>query len=130
MKSEFFRYFVVSTAALLADFIVFSFGIRLLNIPWPLSATCGFIIGVLVAYFLSVRFVFSRRKLRAAPLRELLVFSAVGLAGLALTQITLWIGIELLQFNPEFSKICAAGFTFVFNFLVRKFILFSGTDDQ
>lgn len=130
MKSEFFRYFVVSAAALLADFIVFSFGIRLLNIPWPLSATCGFIIGVLVAYFLSVRFVFSRRKLRAAPLRELLVFSAVGLAGLALTQITLWIGIELLQFNPEFSKICAAGFTFVFNFLVRKFILFSGTDDQ
>ena len=130
MKSEFFRYFVVSTAALLADFIVFSFGIRLLNIPWPLSATCGFIIGVLVAYFLSVRFVFSRRKLRAAPLRELLVFSAVGLAGLALTQITLWIGIELLQFNPEFSKVCAAGFTFIFNFLVRKFVLFSSTKDQ
>lgn len=130
MKSEFFRYFLVSAAALLADFTVFSFGIRLLDIPWPVSATCGFIIGVLVAYFLSVRFVFSSRKFRKAPLKELLVFSVVGLAGLALTQLILWIGIELLQFNPEFSKICAAGFTFIFNFLVRKFMLFSSTEDQ
>lgn len=130
MKSEFFRYFFVSVAALAADFFTFSFGIRVLNISWPLSATLGFVLGVLVAYFLSVRFVFASRKLRKTPLKELLIFSAVGLAGLSLTQLTLWIGIELLQFNPEFSKICAAGFTFFFNFLVRKLMLFSSSSGQ
>ena len=130
MKSEFYRYFFVSAIALAADFFTFSLGIRVFNIPWPFAATCGFIFGVLVAYFLSVQFVFASRKLRKAPLKELLIFSAVGLAGLSLTQLTLWIGIELLQFNPEFSKICAAGFTFFFNFMARKLMLFSSSGGQ
>lgn len=127
MTSEFFRYFLVSALALLVDLLAFSFGIRILGVPWQLSAACGFILGVLIAYLLSVRFVFSSRKLRKAPLKELLVFAAVGLAGLGVTQIILWIGIELLQFNPEFSKICAAGLTFLFNFLARKLTLFSSS---
>ena len=125
MKSEIFRYFFVSGGAFLADFFAFSLGIRFLNISWPVAATFGFVIGVLIAYFLSIRFVFSNRKLRKAPLRELLVFLAVGLGGLVITQFTLFIGIDLLQFNPEFSKICAAIFTFIFNFLFRKLLLFS-----
>ena len=130
MKSEFFRYFFVSGIALFADFFVFSLSIRLLGISWPLSATIGFIFGVLVAYYLSIRFVFRKRKLGKAPKKELFIFAGVGLAGLVLTQLILWIGIELLQINQEFSKIIAAGFTFLFNFFIRKFVLFSTSNDR
>lgn len=125
MKFEFFRYFSVSLVALIADFIVFSFGIRVIGIPWFFSATAGFIFGVSVAYYLSIRYVFSKRKMRASPSLEFVIFLTVGISGLLVTQLTLWIGIEELRWKPELAKLIAAGFTFVFNFLIRKIALFN-----
>ncbi|MDD5395597.1 MAG: GtrA family protein [Thiothrix sp.] len=124
-RSEFLRYFVVSLIALSLDLGAFSASLRLFGLPWVAAATIGFVVGLLVAYILSVCFVFAKRKLRQAPLAELLAFSLVGLGGLGVTQIVLWIGIERLQINPELSKLCAAGFTFIFNFVVRKLMLFN-----
>ena len=124
-RAEFFRYFVVSAAAFIVDFLIFSCGIRIFGLPWPISATLGFVFGVSTAYVLSIRFVFANRKMRRMPLSEFLAFLSVGLAGLVVTQLTLGIAIEWLQYNPEISKIFAAGFTFLFNFLVRKLVLFN-----
>ena len=118
---EFFRYLLASVVALGIDLAFFSFGIRVLGFSWPIAAALGFILGVCTAYFLSIRFVFAKRKFRRAPLGEFLAFLSVGFIGLGLTQLTLWIGIELLNFNPELSKLLAAGFTFFSNFFVRKF---------
>lgn len=123
--SEFSRYFLVSAIAFIVDFLFFSFGIRLAGLMWPIAAAIGFFFGVLTAYFLSIRFVFSRRKMHDSPFGEFVAFFSVGLAGLGVTQLTLWVGIEWLKFNPEISKILAAGFTFLFNFLVRKLALFN-----
>ena len=55
----------------------------------------------------------------------MITFSVVGLGGLLVTQLVLWVGIELMGSNPEVSKVSAAGFTFLFNFMVRKLLLFS-----
>ena len=104
--------------------MIFSISLRVLYLPWAASATFGFLGGVLVAYFLSIRFVFGNRNLRNKPATELLTFSTVGLGGLLVTQLVLWVGIELMGSNPEISKVSAAGFTFLFNFMVRKLLLF------
>lgn len=125
--SEFFRYLAVSLIAFVLDVAVFSAGIRLIELSWAMAATLGFVVGVLAAYTLSVRFVFYSRKLRQAPLAEMLTFSLVGLCGLTVTQVILWVGIERWLFNPETSKFCAAGVTLLFNFFVRKFVLFNAT---
>jgi len=111
--------------AFVLDLAAFSTSLRLIGWPWAVAATLGFVVGVLVAYILSVRFVFANRKLRQAPLAEMLTFSMVGLGGLVVTQLVLWVGIERFKFNPEISKFCAAGITFLFNFVVRKLVLFS-----
>ena len=119
-NSEFFRYFAVSLLAFVLDLGVFSASLRIFGLTWAAAATLGFLVGLLVAYVLSVRFVFKKRRLRQAPLVELLTFSLVGLGGLGVTQLALWIGIERLNANPEISKFCAAGVTFIFNTLVPK----------
>lgn len=124
-RFEFFRYFLASFAALAIDFIAFSIGLRFFEIPWPISATIGFILGVAAAYFLSIRFVFRSRILKTSPAMEFAIFLGVGIGGLLVTQLTLWVGVELLGGNPELSKIFAAGFTFIFNFLVRRATLFT-----
>jgi|GEM_PF-470417 len=128
--SEFLRYFFVSLAAFGLDLSAFSLSLRVLGLPWAASATIGFVVGVLIAYVLSIRFVFAGRKLRKTPVMELLTFALVGVGGLGLTQLVLWVGIERLDINPEVSKISAAGFTFLFNFLVRKLMLFSASSNS
>lgn len=122
---EFFRYLLASFIALGVDLAFFSVGIRAIGLSWPVAAALGFFLGVCTAYFLSIRFVFLKRKFSRAPLGEFLVFFTVGVIGLGLTQLILWIGIELLKLNPEVSKLAAASVTFFFNFVVRKIALFS-----
>ncbi|NWG31095.1 MAG: GtrA family protein [Rhodocyclaceae bacterium] len=124
VAKEFMRYLAVSALALAVDLGLFSFLMRVASFPWMLAATIGFIAGVGVAYWLSIRIVFRARRLAHAPGKELLAFALIGVAGLALTQLVLWVGIEQFHANPELTKLFAAGFTFLANFGLRKFVLF------
>src|ERR1035437_2427723 len=54
-ESEFVGYFFVSFAAFVLDLSLFSVGLRVLHMPWAASATFVFVVGVLIAYFLSIR---------------------------------------------------------------------------
>lgn len=121
---EFLGYFAVSLLALAVDFGLFSFCLRMLRLPWFHAATLGFTAGVLLAYWLSVRLVFVERRLQRSPRVELASFILVGVAGLGVTQGVLWCGIDLLGLVPEWCKLAAAGFTFIFNFGIRKLMLF------
>lgn len=121
---EFFRYFFVSLVALVVDFSLYTFFIRVAGVSWFWSASIGFLVGVVVAYFLSIRFVFYERKLRGMPRVETAYFVFVGIFGLGVTQLVLWCGVDLLSQNAELSKLVAAGLTFCFNYLIRKNILF------
>lgn len=122
---ELVRYFWTSLVALAADTAIFSITLRQVGLPWPLAATVGFVCGMGVAYVLSIRYVFKHRALTAQPRRELLVFAFIGILGLGLTQLILWVTIDRLTLPPELSKLLAAGVTFFFNYFLRKLTLFS-----
>ncbi len=117
-------YFMASLAALVLDLAVFSVGMRLLDLPWSIAASLSFIAGVFLAYQLSIRWVFLQRQYRQNPQLEWVTFVAVGIVGLAITQVILWIGIEILGKNPEITRFIASGVTFVCNFFGRKLLLF------
>ena len=122
--SEFSRYFLVSLFALGVDFFCFSAGIRLLNLSWATAATIGFLGGAVVAYLLSITFVFKQRHLSRTPLVEFCYFVIIGLCGLLVTQLALFVGIETFGILPEISKVFAAVASFLFNYLLRKASLF------
>lgn len=124
LRSDVARYFVVSLAAFALDLMVLSACLRLLGLTVALAATAGFAAGVLLAYVLSTRWVFRHRIYRAAPKLELAMFVLIGLAGLGITQIVLWFGASTLGLLPELVKVAAAGMTFVFNYAIRKSLLF------
>ena len=119
---EFLRYFIASALALAVDFSVYAIGLKL-GLDWALAAAFGFCCGLWLAYTLSIRFAFRHRIVPDRRL-EFLIFFAVGLAGLALTELILWLLIERQQFAPFFSKLAAAGLVFLFNFTLRKLMLF------
>ncbi len=124
-STEFVRYFGVSVIALFVDMLLFVGGIRFFEMSWMLASTIGFVGGVAIAYHLSIHQVFDSRRMKDAPKFEFLIFAGIGLAGLALTQMLLWLFIEVLHFGAELSRLASAALSFVVNFSVRKLILFS-----
>ena len=127
VRHDLFRYFAASVLALAADLITLSLCLRVLHFSLGWSASIGFGIGALVAYLLSIRWVFRKRAFADAPAVEFLAFVGIGIAGLGITQFLLWVGVVKLHLLPEGVKLAAAVVTFAFNYLVRKTLLFAAS---
>jgi len=124
---EFIGYFFASVSALIVDFSIFIFCLHILEWGWLISSSLGFSFGILIAYLMSVGFVFKVRKYVNTPHIESAIFLMTGLLGVLLTFLILWFCIEILFWSPETSKIASSGFTFISNFAVRKYLLFRKT---
>ncbi|QJW85638.1 GtrA family protein [Ramlibacter terrae] len=120
---EFVRYFGCSAVALGADGGLFGLGLYL-GVPYPVAAAIGFIAGLWVAYTLSVRFVFGERRLQDQR-AEFFIFASVGVGGLLLTELFLWLLVDHAHWHPGFAKVATAGAVFCFNFGARKALLFT-----
>jgi putative flippase GtrA len=125
LSGEFLRYFLVSAVALAVDWGLMVLLTRVFGLHYLLSATIGFCAGLAVAYLQSVAFVFRRRRLASAG-AEFALFCLIGLLGLglnlfALHAIVAWIGI-----GYALAKGPVAGVVFLFNFTLRRALLYSG----
>jgi putative flippase GtrA len=123
---EFIRYGLCSGLALGVDMGLLLLLTRGLGLHYLLSAALGFSAGLFVAYALSVRYAFRDRRLEDAR-AEFIGFAAVGVLGLGLTQLLLKLLVGGLGLDVAAAKIVTAGFVFLFNFGVRKAMLFSRT---
>lgn len=120
---ELWRYFLVSAVALAVDYGLMVALTENFQVPYLISGGIGFLAGAVVAYLGSVRWVFSARRI-SDPGRELTLFVLIGVGGLGLNELLLWSLTEVALLHYTASKLGAAGAGFVFNFLVRKVILF------
>ena len=91
----------------------------------PASA-CSFTAGAFVAYALSVKLAFHSHRLRNRWL-EILSFVVLGLAGLAVNSLAMFIAVSKLGLMVLPAKALAAACTFVTNFIVRRQLLFTPT---
>ncbi len=94
-----------------------------LGVNYLAASAVGFTSGIGVTYALSVSVVFRHRPV-ADRRREFIGFLGVGLAGLVLTQGLMALWVEMLRMTPGLAKIPTAGIVFVFNFAVRRALLF------
>jgi putative flippase GtrA len=119
---ELMLYGLASALALAVDW-----GLLLLltkaGVNYLVASGIGFTSGIGVTYLLSVSVVFRHRPV-ADRKREFFGFIGVGLAGLILTQGLMALWVEALHMTPGLAKIPTAGIVFVFNFTVRRALLF------
>jgi putative flippase GtrA len=91
----------------------------------PLTAApVGFLLGLGCSYMMSMRFVFTQRKVRRRSV-EFVYFGVIGLIGLGLNELVIYLMYQVLHQAAGFSKIVAAGLVFGFNFTARRAALFS-----
>lgn len=120
---EFLAYFVCSAIALSTDYVLLAAGLQW-GMDYRGAAAAGFLGGLLVAYWLSVRFVFKTRTV-VDPRTEFMIFSAIGLMGLTLTELLMWLLVSGAGLPAVQAKLPTAGFVFLFNFGARKALLFT-----
>jgi putative flippase GtrA len=117
------RYGLASAAALALDWGTL-LGLIHVGVPPLVAAAIGFMFGMALTYWLSTAVVFADRR-RDPLLKEAAIFVAIGLAGLAVNQLALWIFITQFGIVAGLAKAPVAGLVFSFNFILRRAILFA-----
>lgn len=123
---ELIRYGLVSAAAFAVDagllaLLHFKFGVHYL-----VAAAASFIVGGAVAYVLSIRYVFSHRRIESQAV-EGPAFVALGLVGLSVNLLAMKLLFGRMDLPLLVAKVGAACGTFGVNYLLRKFLLFTPT---
>ena len=117
-----FRALFVGGIAFIADASVLWF-LSLTGMHYLICAVFGFVVGVIVNYELSTKFVF-KEKASIGKSGEFAVYVVVSLVGLGLTVGLMWFFTEIVGFFYMVSKGIAALLAFAWNFTVRKVTLY------
>ncbi|MBY0366714.1 MAG: GtrA family protein [Roseateles sp.] len=116
-------YFIGSCLALALDTAVLLLALRC-GMSLVAAASTGFLSGMSISYFVSVRYAFARRSLRDRRI-EFLSFVLIGLLGLGLTQLLLALLTSQLHLPVLAAKAVTAALVFFFNYSLRKHLLFT-----
>jgi putative flippase GtrA len=122
--SDLWRYGICSLLALGLDWGLLMALVHA-GFNYLVAATISFTTGMVFAYFGSVVFVYRGR--RAYPfLTEAIGFFLIGTAGLIVNVFLLFAFVKLCGLSVGLAKAPTALFVFLFNFLVRRTLLFAG----
>lgn len=120
---QLFRYIFVGGLSFLVDYSVLYILTDLCGWYYLLSATISFIAGLLVNYFISIRWVFLDSKLQN-KMAEFSLYGIIGVVGLVLTNLLMYFFTDLLHIHYMVSKLITAAIVLIWNFVGRKYILF------
>jgi putative flippase GtrA len=121
---QLFRYTFVGGLAFLVDFGLLTFCKEILNLHLLISVTVGFTVGLIVNYLISIFWVFSESKYKNKKI-EFLIFAIVGIVGLGLTNMFMWIFTDIIGVHYMISKIITTILVYLWNFFARKYALFN-----
>ncbi len=121
---EFGGYVGASVVALGFDIGLLVLLVSGLGVPYLAAAAASFLAGTLFVYWASVKHVFGYRRLESAG-NEFAIFLTIGLVGLSVNLAAMYVGVSKFGLYYLLAKVLAAGFTFLANFAMRRWLLFS-----
>lgn len=120
---QLFRYTFVGGIAFLFDFVSLYVLTEYFNIYYLVSAGIAFLIGLTINYILSIIWVFQEHKIKSKYI-EFIIFSLIGIIGLALNQIIIYFFTEIVEIHYLYSKLISTAIVYLWNFFIRKYTLF------
>ena len=121
---QLFRYIWVGGLSFVIDYISLFLFTEYLHINYLISAAIAFILGLITNYQLSTIWVFNNSRLNN-KFTEFTIFSIIGIIGLGLNEIIIYICSEFLNLYYMISKLISTVVVFFWNFMGRKYILFT-----
>jgi putative flippase GtrA len=122
-RIQFLRYLVVGGVATVGDFSTLFVFTHWVHVHYLVSNILGFCVGLIINYVLSLVWVFSTRKL-SSRVAEFTLFAVVGVIGVGLSELIMWLLTGLAGAHYMVSKVVATMVVLVWNFSARKFLMF------
>lgn len=118
---QFFRYVFVGGAAFLVDAGIL-FLLELVGMNYLIAAIFAFIAGLVANYVMSKFLVFQKSNINGKL--EFVFYAIIGLIGLGLTELFMYLFTGVIGLYFMLSKIIVAVIVLIWNFLARKLILY------
>ncbi len=125
LRQEFLRYAASGAAAFSADIVVYLTLVELLGVHYLQANVAGFAVGLVVSYVINVKWVFHHRVYSGATRKEMLIFVAIVITGLTISEVALASFVELAEIPHLVAKVFSNVFVFLFNYFTKKYILFN-----
>ena len=122
---SFMRYLVAGGLGFVIDYGMLALCYEILSLHYLLSAMAGFVAGLIFVYISSNRWVFTKRRLPDRAWLEFLIFATIGIAGLGLTVLFMWLFVDVCGIYPLIAKLLTTVLVLLWNFSSRKVILYS-----
>ena len=126
LAGQFLRYLVTGGLAFVVDFGLFALCLYVFDWHYLLANLVGLVAGLVLNYALSLLWVFTacKRTLEKKKVAEFTLFTLVGIAGVGINQLLMYLMVDGLDLNEMLSKMVAAILVLMWNFGARKLILF------
>lgn len=121
-KIQFFRYIFVGVVATIIDMGSLYVFTSMVGIHYLISAAIAFVFGVMANYLMSIVWVF---KTTGNFKREITLFVIIGLGGLILNEVIIWLLVEKVSLYYMIAKAIAVVIVLVWNFGMRKKFVFA-----
>lgn len=123
------RYGVVSALAFALDVSAF-LALAETGVPAALAGIAGYVLGMLLHYTMSARFVFKRRAVNKSDARLFTEFVVSGAVGLAVTAAVIAVTVGTFDMAPLSAKVLAAGLSFTAVFALRRTVVFASPSSR
>lgn len=122
-------YFFVGGISAIVEWVMFSVFSSLVGLHYLLSTCLAFIFSTTTNWYLGRKWTFKENKNYAEKKgKELFLIFFVSAIGLIFNVLLMFFFVDILEFNTDLQKIlckiAATGIVFIWNFLVRKFIVY------
>ncbi len=122
---EYLRYILIGVLITCFDFLMLIFQVEILHIYYLTAVSVSYIIANIIHFIACEKFVFITNRRNLSSLKSFFIFFILGIFGLIILEICMFFFTECFHIYYLFAKVIATAFTFTFNFLSRKFILFN-----
>ena len=123
---QFCRYVLVGGTATLVDWAVLFAVTEFGHIHYLFSAVFGFMAGLITNFALSKWLVFNAKAVQARvnPKAEFASYALIGVVGLGLTELILFVLTDFAKIYYMFAKAIATFIVLFYNYAARKFLLY------
>ncbi len=117
----FITYAIIGTISASFDFIVFISLTRFISLNYMIANVISVSCGILNSFLFNRHFNF---RVKSYPVKRFLIFYSIGLLGLIISSLVLWLFIEVFNINIIVSKLVTILLITILQFSLNKLITF------
>lgn len=122
--TTFCKYLVAGGLGFVLDFGTLFLLFNLCGVYYLAAAAVAFTVGLVFVYVASNKWVFQQRRMERRQALEFSIFTLIGLIGLGLTVLFMWLLVDYAGLYPLVAKLITTALVLCWNFGARKLILY------